>query len=243
MPKLKPVQVFLAGMKYDFCLFLLPVVIVFALCSGCTGSAPPAPTPVPTATQAVVTTTPTPPPAPTAWPNALALNQEATFGLEGRNGTATVYKAELRPNYSWSTPSFNSPRAQEQAGQPLGTQHSYSTTEPAPGNTFLFAYVRLTDVGAERMVAPSPNQFVVNYDGKNYAYQSVEGSDVNVISVRVTQYDYQIGMGGVAGYIDPGEGNAADGFLIYEVPATIDLSKASLVVTLDAGHQAAWQLG
>jgi hypothetical protein len=93
------------------------------------------------------------------------------------------------------------------------------------------------------MVAPSPGQFVVNYAGKDYAYQSLHGSDVTVGSIRGTQYDYLIGKGGVSGYIQPGDSNAADGFLIYEVPASIDLSKAYMVITLDSQHQNAWQLG
>ena len=220
--------------------FLL-IAVILAGCAGCANTAPAMPAPVTTA-PVQVTTTATPVPEPTPWPGALALNHEAIFGIAGKNGTATVYKAELRSNYSWSSPSFNSPRGQAQAGEPLGTQHGYSTTEPAAGNRFLFVYVRLTDTGADRMVAPSPNQFVVNYDGKIYPYQSVAGSDVSIISVRVNQYDYQIGTGGVAGYLQPGDGNAADGYLIYEVPATIDLSKAYLAVTLDTEHQAAWKL-
>jgi hypothetical protein len=228
-------------MKRMDLLFLLVFAGILALSAGCANSAPAMPTPVPTTT--VVTTTAAPAPEPTPWPGALALNQEAIFGIAGKNGTATVYKAELRSNYSWSSPSFNSPRGQAQAGEPLGTQRGYNTAEPAAGNRFLFVYVRLTDTGADRMVAPSPNQFVVNYDGKIYPYQSVAGSDVSIISVRVTQYDYLIGTGGVAGYLQPGAGNAADGYLIYEVPATTELSKAYLAVTLDSEHQAAWKLG
>ena len=222
-------------------LCLLVIAAILVACAGCASTAPPTPAPVPTTIQA--TTTIAPAPEPTPWPGALALNQEAPFGIAGKNGTATVYKAELRSNYSWSSPSFNSPREQAQAGAPLGTQRGYNTEEPAAENVFLFVYVRLTDTGAERMVAPSPNQFVVNAGGTSYSYRSVRGSDVDINSVRVTQYDYRIGTGGVAGYLQPGAGNAADGYLIYEVPATIDLTKAYLAVTLDAQHQSAWKLG
>jgi hypothetical protein len=92
------------------------------------------------------------------------------------------------------------------------------------------------------MVAPSPNQFIVDYNGKTYPYSSVRGSDVTVSTVRVPQYDYQIGRGGVAGSIAPGQSNAVDGFLIYEVPSSIDLTKAALVIALDPEHQSAWKL-
>jgi hypothetical protein len=227
-------------MKPVYGLCLLVIVAVLIACAGCAGTAPQTPVP---ATTATVTTTVAPVAEPTPYPGALALNQEAAFGIGGKNGTATVYKAELRSSYSWSSPSFNSPREQAQAGEPLGTQSGYNTEKPADGNTFLFVYVRLSDTGAERIVAPSPNQFVVNYNGKIYPYKSVRGSDVTVSTVRVTQYDYQIGKGGVSGFIQPGPSNAADGYLIYEVPASIDLAKAYLAITLDTEHQAAWKLG
>ena len=154
-----------------------------------------------------------------------------------------MYKAELRSTYQWASPSFNSPRDQEKAGDSLfATQNGYNTEKPKDGNTFLFVYVRLANTGTENIVVPSPHQFIVHADGKTYAYSPVMGSDVTVSSVRVGQYDYQIGRGGVAGSLQPGASNAADGFLIYEVPAAIDLPKAAMVITLDPEHTSAWKL-
>lgn len=226
-------------MKPFFALRLVCIVAVLVALAGCTGTAPQTTTAAPV----VVTTTATPVPEPTTYPGALALNQETPFGIAGYNGTATVYKAELRSTYQWSSPSFNSPHAQEEAGDTLfTTQKGYNTEKPKDGNTFLFVYVRLANIGSQRMVAPSPNQFIVDYNGKTYPYRSVEGSDVTVSTVRVTQYDYLIGKGGVAGFIMPGASNAADGFLIYEVPASIDLTKAAMIIGLDSEHQSAWKL-
>jgi hypothetical protein len=211
---------------------------MFLVISGCTGTAPQAPAPAP-----IVTTTTTPVPEATLYPGALALNTEVPFGIAGRNGTATVYKAEIRSTYQWASPSFNSPRDQEKAGDSLfATQKGYNTEKPKDGNTFLFVYVRLANTGTENIVVPSPHQFIVHADGKTYAYSPVTGSDVTVSSVRVGQYDYQIGRGGVAGSLQPGASNAADGFLIYEVPAAIDLTKTALVITLDPEHTSAWKL-
>jgi hypothetical protein len=227
-------------MKPFFALRLVCIVAVLVALAGCTGTAPQTTTPAPV----VVTTTATPVPEPTPYPGALALNQETPFGIAGYNGTATVYKAELRSTYQWASPSFNSPHAQEEAGDTLyTTQKGYNTEKPKEGNTFLFVYVRLANIGSQRMVAPSPNQFIVDYNGRTYPYKSVPGSDVTVSTVRVTQYDYLIGKGGVAGFIMPGSSNAADGFLIYEVPASIDLTKAAMIIGLDSGHQSAWKLG
>jgi hypothetical protein len=225
-------------MKPGHTLSLFCIIAIITAFAGCSSSTPQTATPPPIVV--ITTVTPVPP----QYPGALSLNQETLFGIAGANGTATVYRAEIRPDYSWTSPSYNSPHEQQEAGASLlATQHGYNTEKPKDGNSFLFVYVRLADTGSERMVVPSPNQFVADYNGRTYTYSSVRGSDVTVSNVRVTQYDYQIGSGGVAGSIAPGPSNAADGFLVYEVPASLDLSKTYLVITLDPGHQAAWKLG
>lgn len=223
-----------------FC--LIGMIVVLICCAGCTSTSPPAAPPTPTQAT-VMTSQATPAPTATPYPGALTLGQETPFGIGGKTGMASVYKLDIRSNYSWTSPSFNSASEQKLTGSALGTQQGYNTDEPAAGNTFLFVYVKLTDTGAESIVAPSPGQFVVHYNGKDYPYRSLAASDVTVGSIRGIQYDYQIGKGGVSGYIQPGDSNAADGFLIYEVPSSIDLSKAAMVVTLDSQHQSAWQLG
>jgi hypothetical protein len=227
-------------MKPSCILCLFCCVALLLAVSGCAGTAPQPATPSPL----IVTTTAAPVPVPTLYPGALALNDQVPFGIAGRNGTATVYKAEVRQTYQWASPSFNSPRDQEKAGESLfTTQKGYNTEKAKDGSTFVFVYVRLENTGKENIVVPSPRQFILDYDGVSYSYSSVAGSDVTVSSVRVGQYDYQIGRGGVAGSLQPGQSNAADGFLIYEVPASIDLTKAALVIALDPGHQSAWKLG
>ena len=232
------------SMKPIHILGILVIAIALVFCAGCTNSqsVPPqsAPvTPVPTMTATIAT----PVPKATPYPNALAMNQLATFGKTDRTGTATVYKVNLVPDYSYSDPTFNSPHVQPQAGDALGIQKGYNTQEPAAGNAFLFVYVRLANTGTKGLVAPSPGQFIMSYDGKSYSYSSVLDSTITLANIRVPQYDYTIGRGGVSGNINPGDSNAVDGFLIYEVPASIDLTKTALVVQLDADNQAAWALG
>lgn len=225
---------------------ILFISIALVFCAGCTSSqsAPPqsaSATPAPTQLPATATIA-TPVPTATFFPNALAINQLATFGKTDRTGTATVYKVNLAPDYSYSDPTFNSPHVQPQAGEALSTQKGYNTQKPAAGNAFLFVYVRFTNTGTKGLVAPSPGQFIVNSDEKSYSYSSVIDSAVTLANIRVPQYDYTIGKGGVSGNINPGDSNAVDGFLIYEVPANIDLPRAALVVQLDADNQAAWAL-
>jgi hypothetical protein len=226
-------------MKSIHAIGLFCIVMTMLAFTECTSTVPQTATPAPV----VITTTAPPAPDPTLYSGALVLNQEAPFGIAGKNGTATVYKAEIRSGYSWASPSYNSPHEQQEAGESLfATQKGYNNEKPKGGNTFLFVYVRLANTGTESIVVPSPHQFIVNADGKTYPYSPVMGSDVTVSSVRVGQYDYQIGRGGVAGSLQPGASNAADGFLIYEVPASIDLSKTAMVITIDPEHTSAWKL-
>jgi len=231
-------------MKAAHILGILVIAIALIFCAGCTNSQPAPLQPVPdTTAPTMAVTIVTPVPTATPYPNALAMNQLATFGKNDRTGTATVYKVNLVPDYSYSDPTFNSPHVQPQAGDALGTQRGYNTQEPAAGNAFLFVFVRLANTGTKGLVAPSPGQFIVSYDGKSYSYSSVIDSAVTLANIRVPQYDYTIGKGGVSGNINPGDSNSVDGFLIYEVPAGIDLTKAALVVRLDADNQDAWALG
>ena len=103
----------------------LCLVALLIVCAGCTSTTPPAtqpPTPVP-----VATTIATPVPTPTPYPGALSLNQEAPFGIGGKNGTATVYKAGIQPNYRLDLPVLQQPpragAGREPAWHPAGVQH------------------------------------------------------------------------------------------------------------------------
>jgi len=220
--------------------FLSILAMIIAGC-GCTGTAPAQNTPVP----APVATTPVPSPPvpqPTLYPGALPLGTSVPFGINGMNGTATVYRAEVRSEYTYTTSTFNSPAEQPEAGQPLGTQYGYNTETPTPGKRFAVIFVRLEDTGRDRLAVPSPWAFVMSYGGTTYQYHSVDGPEVITGDIPGSQYDYQIGDGGVAGSILPGASNAADGFLIYEVPAGIDLARAAMVITLDPAHTGVWKL-
>ena len=221
---------------------MLACLLIF---SGCSSTSTPSaeittPTPVPTA---VITATPLPTPTAVPYPGALSLGQYASFASGNTQGRATVYRYEVKPNYNWTSPSFNSPREQAAASPPLGLQQGYNLEKPQEGNTFLFVYVRVENTGNNAVYAPSPNQFVVSSGGKIYNYSSVHGSDVIVDTMSGTEYDYQIGRGGVVGYVEPGVSNAADGYLIYEVPETFSPGTSYVLAKLNFLTQAEWKLG
>lgn len=224
---------------------ILGITMVLIFCAGCTSSSQLAPPQPATATSAPTppTNIATPVPTVTPYPGTLALNQVVPFGQADRTGTVTVYKAKVLPNYSWTDPTFNSPRDQQKAGDTLlSKQYGYNTQNPAEGNVYLFVYPRLTNTGTDSLGALSTGQFIVNYDGKDYASQTVSSSHLTFADGLGSPYNYDAENGGVTGFIVPGSANAADGFLIYEVPASFDIRKAAVMVTLDGGNKAAWAL-
>ena len=230
-------------MEFRFIVAVLGVLFFVLFVSGCTSTTPPLQTQTPVPTTAAVTLTPTPAPTSEPFPNALALNEYATFGSGNEQGMATVYRFEIKADYNWTSPTWNSPGQQAAASQPLGLQRGYNTEKPQAGNVFLFLSIRVLNTGTNAVYAPSAKQFVVSSSGKVYNYSSVRSSDVTIDQVSGTQYDYRIGRGGEVGYIEPGESNAADGYLIYEIPSSFTPATTYVVSNLDYQHQAVWRLG
>jgi hypothetical protein len=235
-------------MKFFSTVATIGLLVIILFCSGCINTSPQAPlqTTVPSpsiTTPSPVLSTPVPAPAPAVYSDALPLGRYATFGSGSETGEATVYSYEIRPDYTWTSPSFNSPREQAASSPPNEVQRGYNLEKPGEGDTFLFIYVRVNDTGSSAVYAPSASQFVVYNKGILYNYTSVHGSDVVIDTVPGTQYDYQIGRGGAVGYIQPGDSNKAEGYLMYEVPAAINPPDTYVVVNLDYRNQAVWRLG
>jgi hypothetical protein len=158
-------------------------------------------------------------------------------------GQVTVTRYMIKPNYNWTSPSWNSPREQVAASPLLDLQRGYNMEKPREGSTFLFVFIRVANTGTKAVYAPSPQQLVVNGDGTIYNYRSVAGADVNIDGVVGKQYDYLIGKGGTGGYVQPGESNRVEGYLIYEVLSTLAPEKMYVVGNLDYQTRAIWKLG
>jgi len=217
---------------------IVTLVVTLLFC-GCTTSSPDVQTLTPVATTEM-TLVPTPSLMP--FPNALALNEYANFGSGDQQGQATVYNFAVKPNYNWNSPSWKSLGEQVTASQPLALQRGYIKETPKEGNTFLFVFFRVVNTGNKAVYAPSPQQFVVSINGTIFNYSSVNGNDVIIDNVPETQYDYQIGRGGTGGNVLPGESNKAEGYLIYEVPASFLPQTTYVVSNLDYQNQAIWKL-
>ena len=203
------------------------------------------PVQAPLSSGALVIPSPVPPAVPTAepYPAALGLDEYSCFGGEMKQAGATVYRYEIRPHYNWTSSSWNSPREQAAASLPLELQNGYNMEKPAEGNTFLFIFIRVENNGDRPAYAPSAKQFVVYSNGNMYNYTSVHSSDVVIDGVSGKQYDYQTGQqDGSVGYIQSGESNRAEGYLIYEIPAPFSPGTTYVVSNLDYQSKAEWIL-
>ena len=235
-------------MKFFFAVAAIGIIFIVFFCSGCTTTSPQVSLQTTVPTPAITTTAPAAPtfiptPAAAAYPDALPIGQYTTFGSGSQQGKATVYNYEIKPNYTWTSPSFNSPAEQSAASPPNELERGYNLESPQQGDTFLFVYVRVINTGSTAVYAPSASQFIVYFNGIVYNYTPVHSSDVVIDKVSGTQYDYQIGRGGAVGYIQPGDSNKAEGYLIYEVPAAISSPDAYVIANLDYRNQAVWRLG
>lgn len=226
-------------MKFFFTITALCLIFFGLVFSGCTSSTQPVQAPL--SSKAPLITSPVPTAVP--YPEALDLNEYSCFGCENRAAGATVYRYEVRPYYNWTSPSWNSPREQAAASQPLELQSGYTMEKPGEGNTFLFIFIRVENVGALGVNVPLAKQFVVYSNGKMYNYTSVHSPDVIIDRVSGTQYGYQTGKDGNVGYIQPGESNQAEGYLIYEIPASFSPNTTYVVANLDNQNKEEWILG
>lgn len=225
-------------MKLTYTITVFGVLIFALLFAGCTSPQVQTPTSVPTTT--VVTLSPTPTAVP--FPNALAVNENATYGSGNKTGTVTVYRYDVKPTYSWTDPSWNSPAEQLAAGQPNDIQRGYNLEKPQAGNTFLFVYVSAQNTGQDTIQTPAAKQFVVLSDGKAYNYTSVHGSNVIIDTVSDSQYLYQRGQRDPIEYIQSGDSTKVKGYLIYEIPASFSPSTTYVAANLDYKNSAVWKL-
>jgi len=228
-------------MKSGYILLIVCVLGLMLASCGCTqqqkeqAPATPVPTPpFPTTTVPVVPENP--------YPNAIALAVEQSFGTGGMTGNATVTKYSVKPGYNWTSPSWRSARELRSYTAGDKVQSGYTTESPASGNAFLFVFFRVTGTGTKPVYAPSPDQIIVVGDKKTYHYRPVSDSGVVIDGIYGSEYDFQIGTGGTGGYVQPGPGNAAEGYLIYEIPSNLTMDRIYVLASLDYRTTTEWKL-
>jgi hypothetical protein len=214
-----------------FLLLLIASLLLTTLLAGCGGSVPsqvpgtPAVTTTSATTLPPITEAPQVTASPEPFPGALTLGSPYRYGREDIAMEVTVYKVKVMDEYDWWSPKWG----------------RYWNTTPKKGNQFLFALVHLVDRGTARARLPSQSMFVLHGDGNSYVQTSDRDHSLWITGIDVKQYDFF--YEDTAGWIDPGESNKVEGFLLYEVPASLTLDNAYLEATFSSKAAAIWELG
>jgi hypothetical protein len=213
-------------------LLLLALLLTVTLLAGCGGQTSPGSPETPPATTAVPTTLPaTAPPVPQAtappepFPGALSIGTPYRYGREDIAMEVTVYGVKAVEGYEWWSPNWG----------------RYWNTTPDEGDHFLIALVRFIDRGTARARLPSQGMFVLHGEGNSYVQNVERDHSLWIRGIDVKQYDSY--YDDRAGWIDPGESNGVEGFLLYEVPASLTPGNTYLQVTFSSQAAAVWKLG
>ncbi len=233
-------------------LLLLCLLLISA---GCTDASPSSATPAPSAT-AVPTTTARPvttaipvtttlPPDP-LFSNPLHVGQQFLFG----NGTkwvsdAAVTRFWINDTYRWYSPE----------------ELQYITRVAPEGKKYLFLFVSFVNYGTHRAPLPPQGNIYVVADGKTitpYAQHPLPmanpDSTPRIARIAEIEYshkvysselmeDYGYSHGQKLAFIDPGESNAVEGYIIYEVPGELVPEKTYVQMVLPDGTNGVWILG
>lgn len=233
-------------------LLILAVVLVFlTVTAGCTGipSVTGKPTlPVETSIAATVVPVTTVPPTPTPdpFPQALALKQVFPFGSAGVASEATVYRYWMNDTYHWLNNQDN---------------HYYTTPDPLqPGYKYLFVFVRMENKGTTRVWYPPSRTIAVHYNGttywpdqSHYLPDKSENEKDAPVEIQEIQYyqkldgseyieDFGYSHGTNPDFLYPGESNALDGYIIYQVPASLSPESSYVDIPFNGQERGIWRL-
>ena len=185
-------------------------------------------------------------PTPSPYPDALGLNTPFTFG----NGTkwpseATVTRIWINDTYRWWDPDFN----------------VYNTRTAPPGKKYLVVFLTMVNKGTERAPLPQPGNIIVIYnnirispDPTHILPTATPDSPPRIIRIGEIEYsrkiysseyveDYGYSHGQQQSHINPGLSNAVEGYIFYEVPASLTPDTAYVLVAFPTGESAVWRLG
>ena len=214
---------------------------------GMTGPQTPAPTPLPTPAPAPVSieTTAEPTPRPELFPDALALRELFHFNNESKYASrATVYRVWMNETYQWHNDMDN----------------RYYVQKPKAGNKYLLIFVNIENIGSDGYPYPKSNMIVVHNGGNLYRVDTshylpnkagnrdataIEIFEIETFSDYFRQEyveDYGYSHGTTQDFVFPGKGNAIDGYLIYEVPASLLPEETYVEIVFDGEDREVWKL-
>jgi len=206
-----------------------------------------APTPLPTPAPAPVSieTTAEPTPRPELFPDALALRELFYFNNESKHSSrATIYRVWVNETYQWHNDLDN----------------KYYVQKPKAGNKYLLIFVNIENIGSEAYPYPKSNMIVVHNGGNLYRVDTshylpnkagnrdataIEIFEIETFSDYFRQEyveDYGYSHGTTQDFVFPGMGNAIDGYLIYEVPVSLNPEETYVEIVFDGEDRAVWKL-
>ncbi len=189
-------------------------------------------------------TTVAPTPTPDPFPNALPLKKGFLFGEGKIAREGTVYRIWMNETYFWHNDMDN----------------KYYIQKPKPGYKYLFLFINVFIKGDIRVWPPTSGNINVYYNGQKYSadpthYLPDKSSDrtATAIEVKEIQYfpklfgteyveDFGYSHGTQLAYLYPGKSNAIDGYLVFEVPASLTPEKAYAEIAFNGNTAGVWKL-
>ena len=241
------VLVLLAGVAYIFVLPKLSGGSIPPVLPGTTGTPTPLATPVVTeSTPAMVATIEVPPTLiPDPFPDAYKVKELFNFNEGKYASRATLYRYWMNATYQWHNDMDN----------------RYYTEKPKQGFKYLFVFVNIENIGKDGYPYPKSSMIRVHNDGDVYYVDSThylpdKATDRKAIPVEIKEVetqsdyfnlerveDYGYSHATTQDFVYPGQGNAIDGYLIYQVPTSLKPEDTYVEIQFDSNDRAAWKLG
>ena len=132
---------------------------------------------------------------------------------------------------------------------------------PKPGYKYLLIFVNIENIGSDGYPYPKANMIVVHNGGNIYRvdtthYLPNKAGDKKATPVEILELesqsdyfnmerveDYGFSHGTTQDFVNPGQGNAIDGYLIYIVPASLTPENTYVEIVFDGQDRAVWKLG
>lgn len=178
--------------------------------------------------------------------NPLPLKSTFLFG-EGTRwvSEAAVNRIWINDTYRWYNPE----------------NLQYDTRTAPSGKKYLFIFISMINRGTERVPLPPQGNFYVQYDNRIFSSYPLHplpmanpDSPPRIARIAEIEYsskvcsseyveDFGYSHGQKIGALTPGESNAVEGYIIYEVPASLTPDKAYVRIVLPDMEEATWVLG
>jgi len=239
-------------------LLMVTGIIATILISGCLGSpakstdqqatqtVPPTTITATITTPTTVLTTTPPTPTPDPYPTALKLKQPFNFSSGKTASEATVYRFWINDTYQLFNP----------------RETRYATKHPALSNQYLIIFVNTVNRGTASNLPVKSSNVQVRYEGMTFYSDPTHvlpKTDKNVDSppeiFRIREIeslhklygseyveDFGYSHGNLEGYLKPGESNAIDGYIVFEIPSSMTLDNTYVEIGLNSQDSAIWKL-